>query len=88
MFKSKIFMCVALLAVVLVICFTYAQRTAWWCFIDVFCIFMAVFLQLMALTLGAKIPSAGRQFSFLARVFCISGIVAFVGEAIAWYVLF
>ena len=49
---------------------------------------MAAFMQLMALTLGAKIPTAGRQFSSIAMVFAISGVVALIGEAIAWYMIF
>lgn len=78
----------ALLAVILLICFTYSLRGEWWCFIDIFCFFMAAFMQLMALTLGAKIPTAGRQFSSIAMVFAISGVVALIGEAIAWYMIF
>lgn len=88
MFKSKSVISIALIAVVLLICFTFAQRTVWWSFIDVFCFFMAAFMQLMALTLGAKIPSAGRSFSTIALVFAIAGVLAFIVESIVWYKIF
>lgn len=88
MFKSKVLMCVVLVAVILIICTTFSMRGTWWSFIDVFCFFMAAFMQLMALTLGAKIPTAGKQFSVLALVFALVGVVALIGEAIAWYFLF
>ncbi|MCM1318974.1 MAG: hypothetical protein NC217_01165 [Muribaculaceae bacterium] len=88
MHKSKTFVALALLAVILIIAFTFKLRTEWWCFIDVFCFFMAAFIQLMALTLGAKIPSAGRKFSLIALIMFIAGIIAFIGEGIAWYMIF
>lgn len=86
MHKSKTFVALALLAVVLLIGFTFKLRTEWWCFIDVFCFFMAAFIQLMALTLGAKIPAAGKKFSTIAAVMFVAGVVALIGEAIAWLV--
>lgn len=86
MHKSKTFVALALLAVVLLIGFTFKLRTEWWCFIDVFCFFMAAFIQLMALTLGAKIPAAGKKFSTIAMIMFIAGIIALIGEAIAWLV--
>lgn len=88
MFKSKVLMSVVLVAVIIVICTTFSMRGTWWSFIDVFCFFMAAFMQLMALTLGAKIPSAGKQFSVMALVFALGGVIALIGEAIAWYFIF
>lgn len=88
MHKSKLFISLILLAVILLICFTFKLRQEWWCFIDVFCFFMAAFTQLMALTLGAKIPNAGKKFSAIAFIFFIAGILSFIGEAIAWYLIF
>lgn len=81
-------MYVALMAVILIICTTFPMRGSWWSFIDVFCFFMAAFMQLMALTLGIRIPTAGRQFSVIALVFALGGVVALTGEAIAWCFLF
>ncbi|MCM1005749.1 MAG: hypothetical protein NC402_05565 [Prevotella sp.] len=85
MFKSKLVVAIALVAVIFIIGFTFTQRVTWWSFIDVFCFFMAAFTQLMALTLGAKIPSAGKKFSVIALVFAIAGIVALIVETILWH---
>lgn len=77
-------MSILLLAIVLCLCFTYKLRTDWWGFIDIFCFFMAAFTQFMAITLGAKIPAAGKKFSSIAVVFAIAGILAFIIEAAIW----
>lgn len=87
MYKSKLIVSLLLLAVVLCLCFTYKLRTEWWCFIDVFCFFMAAFTQLMAITLGVKIPAAGKKFTKIALIFAILGVVALIGEAIAWCII-
>lgn len=84
MFKSKILVILELLLVVFYLCLTYGMRTEWWCFIDVFCFFMAAFSQLMALTLGEKIPPAGKKFKKIALILDIAGVVALIGEALVW----
>lgn len=88
MLKSKIVITLLLVVVVLCICFMFSYRSVWWSFIDVFCLFMAAFLQLMALTLGAKIPDVRKKFSLIAGIFAVLGIVAFIVEAFVWYNIF
>lgn len=84
MLKSKLIVALAFLAVVICICFTFKMRSAWWCFIDIFCFFMATFTQLMALTLGAKIPAAGKKFTLIALCFAIAGVIALIVESVIW----
>lgn len=84
MLKSKTFICVLLILVVAVICFTYRLRTEWWCFIDVFFFFMAAFLQLMSLFIARTIPSAGRTLSRMAFFSAILAIIALIAETIVW----
>lgn len=88
MHKSKLVMGIALLMAILCICLTYTYRTEWWSFIDIFCFFMAAFLQLMSLMFSKTLVLAAKKLSFCAGVFGILGIVALIGEAIAWYMIF
>lgn len=85
MLKSKLIVSILLIIIIVCLSLTFTFRSEWWCFIDIFFFFMAAFIQLMALTLGAKIPYAGRLFYKIASIFAILGIIALIGEAIAWY---
>lgn len=86
--KSKLLTGLALLMVTVCICLTFPYRSEWWNFIDVFCFFMACFLQLMALMLGKTLVSAGKKLSMCALVFCILGVIALIAEAVAWFFIF
>ncbi|MCM1320473.1 MAG: hypothetical protein NC217_08885 [Muribaculaceae bacterium] len=83
-YNSRLFTGVALVLIIAVICATFTLRTVWWSYIDIFCFFMAAFCQLMALTVCAKLPRPGATLSLIALAFCIAGVVALIGEAIAW----
>lgn len=49
---------------------------------------MAAFLQLMSLMFSKTLVLAAKKLSFCAGVFGVLGIVALIGEAIAWYMIF
>ena len=49
---------------------------------------MGAFCQLMALTLGVKIPKAGAKLSMIAAVFAILGLVSLIVEAILLFGVF
>ena len=70
------------------ICLTFKFRTVWWQFIDVFFLFMAAFMQLLGLQFAKTIPAAAGKMRNIAMWCAILGIVAFIGEGIAFYVLF
>lgn len=86
--RSKIVAWLALLIVVAVIIITFEFRTAWWGFIDVFFAFMMVFSQLVALYIGGFNPYAAKKLQSFAAIFLILAILAFVGEFIAYWILF
>lgn len=88
MHKSKLLMGIALLMIIICICLTYTHRSEWWCFIDIFCFFMSAFLQLMSLVLGKALVAAGKKLTFCAGAFGVLGVIALIGEAIAWYYIF
>ena len=83
-YNSKLYVGIALIIVIALICVTFKLRVTWWSFIDIFFFFIAAFSQLMALTLGAKIPPAGAKLSMIAFISLLLGGVALIGEAIAW----
>lgn len=86
-YNSKLYVGLALLLVIVIICVTFALRVTWWSFIDVFFFFIAAFCQLMALTLGARIPPAGAKLSMIAFASMILGVLALIGEGIAWWII-
>jgi len=55
--------------------------------IDIFFFFLSAFCQLMALTLGAKVPAAGAKLSLIALGCTILGVLALIGESIAGILL-
>ncbi|MDE5653847.1 MAG: hypothetical protein K2G75_05200 [Muribaculaceae bacterium] len=81
--RSKTFAWCAFLLVIVVLIATFSLRTAWWAFIDIFFIFMAAFVNLMAVTLKKINPAVGRMLNKWTLVFCVLWLLAFIGEWIA-----
>lgn len=73
-----------LLVVLVIIVLTFKMRTQWWAMTDLFFIFMAVFAHLMALLLGSYSPVASRKLDVAALVCACLGVVALIGEYIAF----
>ena len=86
--NSKLWIGIIFIAIILILCLSFTSRKYWWCYIDVFFFFMGAFCQLMALTLGVKIPKAGAKLSMIAAIFAIIGIVALLVEAILLFAVF
>ena len=85
--KSKVLAALVFILIIAFICVTFSIRQVWWQYIDVFCLFMAAFLHLLALAQPPALVTAARRIDFIATVFAIVGIIAFIGEAIAFYCL-
>lgn len=83
LFKSKQFILLCLIIVVVFIIMTFKSRTHWWTFFDAFFSFMAVFSQLMAITLEKTNKFAAKKLEIIALVMLVLMIVALVAEAIA-----
>lgn len=73
-----------LVIVLVVIVLTFKMRTRWWAMTDVFFIFMAVFAHLMALMLGSYSPVASRKLDMAALVCLCLGVLALIGEYVAF----
>lgn len=86
-YNNPLWIGIALIIIIVIICATFTMRTVWWSYIDIFFFFMAAFTQLMATTLGTKIPSAGAKLSIIALLCAILGIISLIGECIAWKLL-
>lgn len=78
--KSELFAWMALVVVIAVLCVTFSMRTVWWAYIDIFCAFMMVFIHLMAVYLGKKLPGVGNQLDTVAFIFGALMIVSFAVE--------
>ncbi len=83
-YNSPVWVGIALIVIIVIICLTFTLRVTWWSYIDVFFFFMAAFCQLIAVTLGVKIPQVGAKLSMIAFLCAVLGIIALIGEAIAW----
>ncbi len=83
LFKSKKFILLCLIIVVVFIVTTFKSRTHWWTFFDAFFMFMAVFAQLMAITLEKMNKFAAKKLETIAIIMLILMIVALIAEAIA-----
>lgn len=87
--KSKICAIGALILCIIVIILTFSVRKEqWWMFIDIFFVFMAIFSHLMALTIERLNVSASRKLDTIAFWMLAIGVVAFIGEWIAFNALF
>lgn len=86
--NSKLFATLALILIIVIICVTFTLRTVWWCYFDIFFFFMAAFCQLLAVTLGVKIPPVGGKLSVIAIVCALLGVLSLIGECIALNILF
>lgn len=83
LFKSKQFILLCLIIVVVFIIITFKNRTHWWTFFDAFFMFMAVFAQLMAITLEKMNKFAAKKLEIIVLVMLVLMIIALVAEAIA-----
>lgn len=80
--KSKAWVGVLLVIIILVICFTFKLRTEWWCFFDVFFAFLMAFMHLMALMLQRMSVIAARKLDRIALICCIMMILSLITEFI------
>ena len=85
--KSKAIAAFALVIVIVILCISFAYRAEWWAFIDVFCIFMATFLHLLASMQPSALKATANSIDFIAMIFLICGFIAFIGEAIGFFCL-
>lgn len=72
----------------LVIILTFRLREAWWSFIDIFFMFMMAFCHLVAVYIGKYNQSAFKKLHLFAMIFEVLMILAFIGEFIAYQVIF
>lgn len=86
--KSKTAAWFALILIFLVMIFTFGMREVWWAFIDEFFAFMMIFCQLVALYIEKFNSRATHKLQICAAVFGVLMILAFIGEYIAYQVLF
>ena len=86
--KSKTAAWFALILIFIVMVFTFGMREVWWAFIDEFFAFMMIFCQLVALYIEKFNSRATRKLQICAAVFGVLMILAFIGEYIAYQVLF
>lgn len=86
--QSTIVAWIALAIVIFVIVATFKFRQAWWSFIDLFFAFMMVFCQLAGLYIGRFNAYAGKRLRSIAGICLILMILAFIGEYIAYQILY
>lgn len=84
--KSKLAAFLALALIIAVIVLTFKLRQEWWCFIDIFFLFIASFLHIMALSMGKMGQIISSKLDKIAFYAFVLGIVAFIIEAIVFYV--
>ncbi len=86
-FQSKGAAWAAFILVLIYLVATFKMRIAWWFYIDVFCIFMAAFLNLLVVYLRNINRFVAQKLNTWAFVFGLLFLFAFIGEWIAAYVL-
>lgn len=86
--KSKIAALAAFIVVIVIVIATFSLRVQWWCFIDIFFAFMAVFSHLAALLLGKFSPHAGKLLDKTAFWCLVLAVLSFVAEFVAWQIIF
>lgn len=74
-----------LILVMLVI--TFGMRTVWWSYIDIFFFFMMVFSHLVAVYVKKYNRQSYSTLEMAALIFGILGVLALIGEYIAWQVI-
>ena len=67
---------------------TFGLREAWWCFIDLFFLFMMAFLHVVALSIRKYNSIASRQLDSISGICGIFGVVALIAELIVWQAAF
>ncbi|MDE6812162.1 MAG: hypothetical protein K2J15_07430 [Muribaculaceae bacterium] len=83
--NSKLTAWLAFGLVIILLVLTYAMRTVWWAFIDVFFAFMASFVNLVSVTVRKINPVVSGKLNTWTLIFCVLFVLAFVGEWIAFY---
>lgn len=87
--KSKALLALGLVAAVTVmICCTFSYRFEWWAFIDAFCLFMASFMHLLATLQPPALSVAARKIDLIAKAFAAVGVIALIGEVIAYLCIY
>lgn len=75
---------IILLVIIVEICITFAYRVVWWSHIDAFFMFIAAFLNLMAKFQPQQLQIVAKKLSAASLVFAALGVLALIGEAIAF----
>lgn len=74
---------IALIIVVAILILTFSMRPYWWCFIDIFFAFMAVFCHLLALNIHKMSPEASRKLDKAALFFAVLMLISLLVEWLA-----
>lgn len=85
-FQSKGAAWAAFILVLIYLVTTFKMRMAWWMYIDVFCIFMASFLNLMICYVRNINPPVAQKLNNWVFIFGILFVLAFIGEWCAFYI--
>lgn len=70
----------AFVIVVLFIILTFGMRGPWWSYFDIFFAFMMVFMHLMSVYIGKRLPGVGRQLDSVSFVMGCLMIISFIVE--------
>lgn len=75
-----------LIALIVLVC-TFRLRTVWWEFFDVFFMFMATFINVVAVSVARINPIVSKKLNTCTLVFVILWVVALIGEWVAFEIL-
>ncbi|MDE6247328.1 MAG: hypothetical protein K2M41_05750 [Muribaculaceae bacterium] len=78
--KSKGTAWFALAVAIIVLVVTFRLRTVWWEFFDVFFMFMAAFINVVAVSVARINPIVSKKLNTCTLVFVILWIVSLIGE--------
>ena len=82
--KSKGFAWLAFGVVILILVCTFTMRTVWWSFIDIFFMFMAAFINLVAVTVKNINPPVAAKLNRITIVMLVCWVLSLIGEWIAF----
>ena len=86
--RSKEAAWAAFVLVIVVLVATFAMRPVWWSFFDIFFASMAAFCHLVAVMVQSINTRVSGKLDTCALVFIVLAILAFIGEYIAFQVIF
>lgn len=76
-----------LLLTLVIILLTFSLRTVWWCFFDIFFLFMMTFLHLVAVYVGRLNRHSAIALDRIAFWCGILFVVSLIAEFIVWQVI-